>query len=78
MSVRVLEKSTRVMPLLYRGPFDPLGEQVAFGQRGEAGEPDAGTVTTSVTISVADWRDLGEPTTLTVTIVPGDTLNGPS
>ena len=37
---------------------------------------DIGTGT-AVDLPTADWEDLGRPDTITVTIEPGDHLNGP-
>ena len=39
--------------------------------------PTGGTHTTTVRVPLLDWEDLGRPTTITVTIEPGDHLNGP-
>jgi hypothetical protein len=36
---------------------------------------DTGVITRTLILSYEDWRDLGSPEQLTVTIDPGDTLN---
>jgi hypothetical protein len=36
---------------------------------------DTGVITRTLILSYEDWRDLGSPDQLTVTVDPGDTLN---
>ena len=39
--------------------------------------PTGVTPTTAVRVPLLDWEDLDRPDTITVTIAPGDHLNGP-
>jgi hypothetical protein len=38
-------------------------------------DDDTGLMHRSYQLPLEDWRDMGEPDTITVTAVPGDTLN---
>ena len=44
---------------------------------GDTGRPAGVTPVTTVCIPRLDWDDLDRPDTITVTIAPGDHLNGP-
>ena len=53
---------------------DPEADQVHFVHREEDNEP---YVTESrITLNNSDWDAMGAPTELTLTIEPGDQLNG--
>jgi hypothetical protein len=62
-----LEKSQKVLHTLYSGR-----DSVTFGYEDE----DTGDEVAVLILSINDWEDFGRPMTVTVTIEPGDLLNG--
>lgn len=66
----ILTATTRVLE------FQSVGDVEGATYVGR--DDDEGFITTSVEVDVDTWDDLGRPAHITVTIKPGDTLNGAS
>lgn len=67
-----------ITKLLHHDPgLSDAHEAVYVTPPDDDGNPTGVAPTTTVCIPLLDWDDLGRPDTITVTIEPGDHLNGP-
>jgi uncharacterized protein YaeQ len=65
-----LTQSQQVLALLFKSEVS-----VSFGTPQEENDADY-RWGSSLHLNMEDWEDMGSPEQVTVTIVPGDTLNG--